>query len=150
MDAIELLTRDHRTVRKLLDKLSETDEGAAQEREDLLAKIEHELEIHTAIEEEIFYPAVKEAGGKEGARMFYEAVEEHRAVSELVLPDLTNTTAGSERFSGRAKVLRELVEHHADEEEEEMFKQAKKIFTKEQLEDLGHRMEQRRKELQAK
>jgi hemerythrin superfamily protein len=150
MDAIELLTRDHKAVRKLLDELSKTAEDAAQKREDLLAKIEHELELHTAIEEEIFYPAVKEAGGKEGAKMFYEAVEEHRAVSELVLPDLTNTTPTSERFSGRAKVLKELVEHHADEEEEEMFEQAKKIFSKEQLEELGHRMEQRRKELQAK
>jgi hemerythrin-like domain-containing protein len=150
MDAIALLIRDHKKVRKLLDQLSETEDTAEQEREELLDQIEHELEVHTAIEEEIFYPAFKEAGGKEGAKMFYEAVEEHRAVSELVLPDLGNVTPTSERFAGRAKVLRELIEHHADEEEEEMFKRAKKLFSKEQLEELGQRMEQRRKELQAK
>ena len=147
MDAIDLLTSDHKKVRALLDKLSGTSESAEREREELLDQIEQELEVHTAIEEEIFYPAFKEAGGKEGAKMFYEAVEEHRAVSELVLPDLTNTTPTSERFSGRAKVLKELVEHHADEEEEEMFPRAKKIFTKEQLEDLGQRMEARKEEL---
>jgi len=150
MDAIDLLISDHKKVRKLLDQLSETEDSAEKEREELLDKIEHELEVHTAIEEEIFYPAFKDAGGKEAAKMFYEAVEEHRAVSELVLPDLGNTTPTSERFAGRAKVLRELVEHHAEEEEEEMFKRAKKIFSKEQLEELGQRMEQRRKELQAK
>jgi hemerythrin-like domain-containing protein len=150
MDAIDLLTRDHKKVRKLLAQLSETGDSADHEREELLAKIEHELEVHTAIEEEIFYPAFKEAGGKEGAKMFYEAVEEHRAVSELVLPDLDNITPTSERFAGRAKVLRELVEHHAEEEEDEMFPRAKKLFSKEQLEELGQRMEQRRKELNAK
>lgn len=148
MDAIDLLKSDHEKVRDLLDQLSDTDDQAEKQREDLLAKIEKEIKIHTAIEEEIFYPALKEAGGKEGAKMFYEAVEEHRAVSELVLPDLTNTTVTSERFSGRAKVLKELVEHHAEEEENEMFKQAKKIFTKEQLEELGQRMEVRKRELQ--
>jgi hemerythrin-like domain-containing protein len=150
MDAIDLLTRDHKKVRKLLEQLSETADSAEHEREELLTKIEHELEVHTAIEEEIFYPAFKEAGGKQGAKMFYEAVEEHRAVTELVLPDLDNTTPTSERFAGRAKVLRELVEHHAEEEEEEMFSQAKKLFSKEQLEELGQRMEQRRKELNGK
>jgi hemerythrin-like domain-containing protein len=150
MDAIDLLTRDHKKVRKLLEQLSATGDSAEHEREELLTKIEHELEVHSAIEEEIFYPAFKEAGGKEGAKMFYEAVEEHRAVSELVLPDLDNTTPTSERFAGRAKVLRELVEHHAEEEEEEMFARAKKLFSKEQLEELGQRMEQRRKELNAK
>lgn len=147
MDAIELLTRDHKKVRQLLEQLSKTEENAEEERERLLEEIEQEIEVHTAIEEEIFYPAVKEAGGKEESKMFYEAVEEHRAVSELVLPDLANTTPTSERFSGRAKVLRELVEHHADEEEEDMFKRAKKIFTKEQLEELGQRMESRKEEL---
>ena len=58
--------------------------------------------------------------------MNFEALEEHRAVDELVLPDLKNTDPASHQFSGRAKVLRELVEHHADEEEEEMFEMAKK------------------------
>jgi hemerythrin-like domain-containing protein len=72
--------------------------------------------------------------------MNYEALEEHRAVDDLVLPDLLKTDPDSEQFSGRAKVLKELVEHHADEEEKEMFKLAKKTFNNEELRDLGERM----------
>lgn len=145
-DAIELLMQDHEAVRSLLAQLSKAD-GDAGMREELLTRIEKELQIHSTIEEEIFYPAFRAAGGKDEHRMFYEAVEEHRAVDELVLPDLKNTDAAGERFSGRAKVLKELVEHHAEEEETEMFAGARKLFSADQLAELGRRMEARRKEL---
>ena len=80
MDAISFLTEDHRKVRKLLDDLGKTTNRAAKKRTDLLAKIAAELEAHTAIEEEIFYPAFKQAGQKgDDAKMFFEAMEEHRA-----------------------------------------------------------------------
>lgn len=82
--------------------------------------------------------------------MFFEAKEEHRAVEALVLPDLMKTKPDSETFSGRAKVLKELVEHHADEEEEEMFPEAQKALSQDQLVELGERMAQRKKELQKK
>ena len=61
--------------------------------------------------------------------MYYEALEEHRAAGDLVLPDLLNTKPDSEQFSGRAKVLKELIEHHVMEEEGQMFKDAKKLFS---------------------
>ncbi|MGS1012951.1 hypothetical protein ACVCL0_14925 [Rhodanobacter sp. UC4450_H17] len=79
--------------------------------------------------------------------MYFEALEEHRAAGDLVLPDLLDTDVGSEQFSGRAKVLRELVEHHVKEEEEEMFKEAKKLLSAAELKALGARMEQRKVEL---
>jgi iron-sulfur cluster repair protein YtfE (RIC family) len=148
MDAISLLTEDHRKVRKLLDDLSKTTTRAAKKRADLLAKIAAELEAHTAIEEEIFYPAFKEAGQKsDDDKMFFEAMEEHRAAGELVLPDLLKTDVGSEQFGGRAKVLKELVEHHADEEEKLMFPRARKLLGKPALQDLGAELEARKKEL---
>ncbi len=148
MDAISLLTEDHRKVRKLLDDLSKTTNRAAKKRADLLAKIAAELEAHTAIEEEIFYPAFKEAGQKsEDDKMFFEAMEEHRAAGDLVLPDLLKTDVGSEQFGGRAKVLKELVEHHADEEEKQMFPRARKLLGKPALQDLGAELEARKKEL---
>jgi hemerythrin superfamily protein len=148
MDAISLLTEDHRKVRKLLDDLSKTTNRAAKKRADLLAKIAAELEAHTAIEEEIFYPAFKEAGQKsDDDKMFFEAMEEHRAAGELVLPDLLKTDVGSEQFGGRAKVLKELVEHHADEEEKQMFPRARKLLGKPALQDLGAELEARKKEL---
>lgn len=148
MDAISFLTEDHRKVRKLLDELGRTTNRAAKKRADLLAKIAAELEAHTAIEEEIFYPAFKEAGQKgDDARMFFEAMEEHRAAGALVLPDLLKTDVGSEQFGGRAKVLKELVEHHADEEEKSMFPRARKLLGKQALQDLRGELEARKKEL---
>jgi iron-sulfur cluster repair protein YtfE (RIC family) len=118
MDAISLLKQDHKTVRVLLTELAETTTRAKKTRSELLQKIKTELEVHTTIEEEIFYPAFKAAGEKaDDSKMFFEALEEHRAAGDLVLPDLLKTDVGSDQFSGRAKVLKELVEHHADEEE---------------------------------
>lgn len=147
MDAIELLKADHKKVKELLTELGETTPRAVKKRADLLSQIRVNLKAHTTIEEEIFYPAFKKAGGKEEAKMYYEALEEHRAAGDLVLPDLLNTAADSEQFSGRAKVLKELVEHHVKEEEEEMFKDAKKLLSKDELNELGKRMEQRKAEL---
>ena len=147
MDAIQLLKADHQKVKALLAELSETTARAVKKRADLLAEIRINLKAHTQIEEEIFYPAFKQAGEKDEAKMYFEAMEEHRAAGDLVLPDLLNTDTGSEKFSGRAKVLRELVEHHVKEEEEEMFKDAKKLFSKDELNELGARMEQRKSEL---
>jgi hemerythrin-like domain-containing protein len=149
-DAIELLSSDHEQVRKLLSRLVETTERAEKTRKELLEQITHELEVHTAIEEEIFYPAFRGAGDKSHATMYYEAIEEHRAVEKLVLPDLAKTSPTSVEFLGRAKVLKELVEHHAEEEEEEMFKQAKKLLGQDRLTELGKEMEARKKELLAR
>ncbi|HEX5789370.1 MAG TPA: hemerythrin domain-containing protein [Woeseiaceae bacterium] len=146
-NAIDLLKEDHEKVRKLLKELTETTARAEKTREELLLKIEKELQVHTTIEEEIFYPAFKDAGNSDHAKMYHEAREEHRAVEALVLPDLKKTEPKSEKFSGRAKVLKELVEHHADEEESEMFPEAKRSMSKQQLEELGARMAERKQAL---
>lgn len=146
--ALELLKEDHRKVKDLLSELAQSTTRAEKKRKQLLEKIAQELEIHTHIEEEIFYPAFKEADGAEFTKMYFEALEEHRAVDELVLPDLLKTTPTSEKFSGRAKVLKELVEHHVEEEEKNMFKKAQKAMSKEELAELGERMAERKQELQ--
>ena len=79
--------------------------------------------------------------------MYFEALEEHRAAGELVLPDLEKTNVTSDQFGGRAKVLKELVEHHADEEEKEMFPRARKLLDAATLADLGQQMQARKQEL---
>jgi hemerythrin superfamily protein len=146
MDAITLLKDDHKVLRTLLGELEKSTSRAAKKRTTLLAKIDSNLKAHSAIEEEIFYPAFKEAGQKsDDDKMYFEALEEHRAAGDLVLPDLLETDPASENFSGRAKVLKELVEHHAGEEEKEMFPRARKLLTREELRDLGEKMEARRK-----
>lgn len=147
MDAIQLLKADHKKVKELLAELAKTTTRAAKTRSELLAQIRVDLEVHTTIEEEIFYPAFRKADTKDDAKMYFEALEEHRAAGDLVLPDLLHTDVGSEQFSGRAKVLRELVEHHVKEEEEEMFKEAEKLLAAAELKALGARMEQRKVEL---
>jgi hemerythrin-like domain-containing protein len=148
MDAIALLKEDHKKVKDLLEQLAKSTPRAAKKRTDLLRKIQLNLEVHTTIEEEIFYPAFKEAGSKsDDAKMYFEAMEEHRAAGDLVLPDLLQTQVDSEQFSGRAKVLKELVEHHVKEEEKSMFPRAKKLFSKQELGELGEQMDMRRSEL---
>jgi hemerythrin-like domain-containing protein len=148
-NAIELLKEDHLTLKKLLSDLTETTPRAEKTRRRLLEEIDLYLSVHTQIEEEIFYPAFEVADGAEHRRICYEAIEEHRAVDRLVFPDLKKTDPRSEQFSGRARVLKELVEHHADEEEQTMFEAAQKAMSVQQLIDLGERMRQRRRELQS-
>lgn len=148
MDAIQLLKADHKKVRKLLEDLSQTTTRGTKTRVDLLSRIHDELAAHTTIEEEIFYPAFKKAAKKsDDAKLFYEALEEHRAVGDLVLPDLAKTPADSDQFGGRAKVLKELVEHHIKDEEKEMFPRAKALLSKEELQQLGGQLEARKQQI---
>ena len=150
MNAIQLLKQDHKTVRGLLSDLEATTRRALKRRGELLAKVAREIDVHTRIEEEIFYPAFKQAGDRgEDAKLYHEAREEHRAAGEMVLPDLLKTAPDSEEFGGRAKVLKELVEHHAREEEREMFPRARQLLTAAQLRELGERMMERKQELLA-
>ena len=146
-DAIQLLKSDHQKVRELLKDLEATTERAVKTREKLIAEIETEVKVHTQIEEEIFYPAFREAAARaEDREMFFEASEEHRVV-DFEMPRVTGTDAGTDEFGAKAKVLKELIEHHADEEEKEMFPRAKKIMESDQLKELGALMAARKEQL---
>jgi len=146
MDAIELLKTDHEKVRGLLTELEKTTSRATKTRAELLPKIKHEIEVHTSIEEEIFYPAFLEAARTEAERrLIPEALEEHKAAGDLVLVDLLASDINSDEFGGRAKVLKEMIEHHAGEEEKEMFPKARELLGKEALQKLGERMAKRKK-----
>ena len=141
-DAIALLKQDHETVRGLLERASKS---SGERRSQVLAKIEGELKIHTQIEEEIFYPAYRDAVSKKDDRkLYFEAVEEHRVV-DLVMPDVENGT--DEEVAAHVKVFKELVEHHADEEEKTMFPKARKLFDREELRLLGEQLAARKKDL---
>jgi len=141
MNAIDLLKADHEKVKGILGQLSDSTERATKKRVELLDKLEMEITIHTRLEEEILYPAFKAAGSKEQDVMYYEAKEEHRTVDSLVLPDLKETDPGTPEFAGRVKVVKELLEHHIEEEEKEMFPQARKLLGKARLDELGEQME---------
>jgi hemerythrin-like domain-containing protein len=144
-DAIGLLKQDHQTVRQLLKKIESAEEGS--ERTELLTQIENEVKIHTQIEEEIFYPAFQQAaqdGGEE--HLYYEALEEHHVV-DMVLPEIKETDEESEEFAAKAKVLKDLIEHHAEEEEKQMFPKARKLMDTSELKELGQQLQQRKQEL---
>jgi hemerythrin superfamily protein len=146
-DAISMLKADHEKVRGLLSQLEKSTEKGAKKREQLLSQIAEELTIHTTIEEEIFYPSYRDAvAKKEDRKLYQEALEEHHVV-DLVMPEIEETDPASEVFSAKAKVLKEIVEHHAEEEEKEMFPRAKKVMDAEELQELGQRMEARKAEL---
>ena len=150
MNAIQLLKEDHKKVRALLAELESTTPRGIKKRTQLLETIGKELRVHSQIEEEIFYPAFKAAREKsDDDKMYFEALEEHRAAGELVLPDLEKTDPGSDRFSGRAKVLKEMIEHHAGEEEKEMFPRARQLLSAAELNALGAQMAARKRELMA-
>jgi hemerythrin superfamily protein len=141
-DAISLLKDDHRKVRALLADLTDSSGRATTKREELLAEIERELKIHTTIEEQIFYPAFRDAAKKaDDRKLYFEAVEEHHVV-DIVLPELKETDIASEPFAAKTKVLKDLVEHHAEEEETEMFPRARKLLGREELVRLGEELAQ--------
>src|SRR5438552_18995097 len=147
MDAIALLKKDHQTVRQLLKKLESSAENGRSEAATLLRQIENELTIHTQIEEEIFYPAFRDAvEGKQDEKLYYEALEEHHVV-DLVMPQIKSTSRNSDEFPAKAKVLKDLVEHHAEEEESQMFPKARKAMGAAELRNLGMRLQERKQEL---
>jgi hemerythrin-like domain-containing protein len=147
-DAIALLKDDHKKVRGLLGELEKSAPHGGARAQQLVAKIDVELKVHTQIEEEIFYPAFRDAvRSKDDKQMYFEAKEEHHVV-KLVLPEVKEGGDTNEEFAAKAKVLKELVEHHAGEEEKEMFPKARKVMSRGELQELGARMQQRKKELQ--
>lgn len=147
-NAITMLKADHATVKRLLRELDESGERATKQRERLLADIEREVKIHSQLEEELFYPTFKKCAEKSEAEdLFYEATEEHHVV-DMVLPELKATSPKTPEFAAKAKVLRELIEHHVREEEGEMFPQARRLMSDEQLRALGDAMRKRKETLQ--
>ena len=146
MDAITLLKDEHDALKKLLEKADGTTERGVKTREELLARIKNDLTVHEAIEEEIFYPALKEHA--ETKEITLEAYEEHHVVDE-VMREIEQTPFDDERWGAKFTVMKENIEHHIEEEEGEMFKQAREVLDPADLDDLGQRMESRKKELVA-
>ena len=138
MNAFELLKQDHKKVSGIFEELEPTTERGVKTREELFARLKQELDIHARIEEEIFYPAIKEA--KETRDITLEAYEEHNVVKQL-LAELDELPKDDETWGAKLKVLKENVEHHVEEEEGEMFSSAREVLSKEQIEELGTRME---------
>lgn len=109
----------------------------------MFTQLKNELDVHAKIEEEIFYPAIKEA--RKTHEITLEGYEEHHVIKQL-LAELEELPKTDETWGAKFKVLKENVEHHVEEEEGEMFKGARAVLSAEQIEELGARMEAAKQE----
>ncbi|HZY98982.1 MAG TPA: hemerythrin domain-containing protein [Candidatus Baltobacteraceae bacterium] len=141
MDAIALLKRDHDEVKELFEQVEGTGERAAATRGKLFEKIDQALELHTKIEEGIFYPAFRSRAEDAQERdQVLEALEEH-AVAKTLLSELQSLDPNDETFKPKLTVLIESVRHHIKEEEGKLFKMARDLFDKDELNELGEEIE---------
>jgi len=137
MDAITLLKTDHDRVKKMLAEGETTTERGVKTRTELLQTLKLEMVVHERIEEEIFYPALKQH--PKARDIVLEGYEEHHVVDEI-MGELEATDVSDETWGAKFKVMKENIEHHIEEEEGEMFKNARQVFERKELEDLGARM----------
>jgi Hemerythrin HHE cation binding domain len=144
MDAMSLLKEDHQKVKKMLVELESTTERGVKTREELFTKVKQELVIHEAIEEEIFYPALKQH--PKTKEIALEAYEEHHVV-DTVMAEIEGVAYDDEKWGAKFTVMKENLEHHIEEEEGEMFKQAKQVFDQDELTQLGESMKARKEDL---
>lgn len=136
MDAIEVLTNDHNAVRKLFDEFRAATEAEDEQlQRELQRQIFDELETHTRIEEDIFYPAVKDLGVDELIETIDEGIQEHHVVKVLMRE--IDEVSGSDVFQAKMTVLMENVEHHAEEEETELFPDLREHMDGARLDELG-------------
>ena len=142
-DAIKLLMSDHKEVEELF-KQFQTAKKDGGDKAGIVEQICDALSVHAEIEEEIFYPAARDALSESGEDMLDEAEVEHASIKSLV-EQLQDADPGDEMYDAKVKVLCEYVMHHVKEEEGEMFPKVKK--TNLDLEELGEELMERKQEL---
>lgn len=147
MDILTLLKKDHKKVGALLKKADKTKPQAIKRREELFKQIKEELKVHTKVEEIIFYPPLKEY--KATHDLIFEAYEEHGLV-DVVIAQMEKVAYDSDQWTAKMTVLKELVEHHVDDEEDELFPKVRKVLKKAVLENMGKEMKRLKQELKLK
>src|SRR5207248_11444216 len=142
-EAVTLLRTDHETVQRLFKKFEKARPTAHTTKQDLVEKIIEELSIHAAIEEQVLYPAAREAAPDEND-LVLESLEEHHIV-KWVLSELDGMSPEDERFTAKVTVLIENVRHHVEEEEGDLFPALRKAMKRKDLEELAQALEKAKK-----
>jgi len=137
MNAIEMLKKQHREVEKLFSKFEALGESAAKSKQRVFNEIADALAMHATIEEKHFYPAVK---AKRTEDILLEALEEHLSLKRIIA-DLLKMEPSDDSFDAKVKVLKEQVEHHVGEEEEDLFPKVTKILSASELTALQQQMQ---------
>jgi hemerythrin-like domain-containing protein len=144
MNIYDVLRKDHRAVADIFERIEKTTERAEKGRKDLFATLRAQLSAHARAEEEVFYTPLLER--MKDRSMLLEAFEEH-GVLALMCDDIADCPVDDERWLAKVTVLREIVDHHVEEEEDEVFGVARKHFSKEEAEAIAARMTARKAEL---
>jgi hemerythrin-like domain-containing protein len=145
MDAIDMLKADHKKVKELFQKYEAAGDRAYQKKKGIAEEVFTEITIHSTLEEELFYPAVKARTNKDGQDLVAESIEEHHVVATLI-EELKPLDPKDERYDAKFTVLRENVEHHIEEEEGELFLEAEEVLG-DKIEDLSTQMKERKEQL---
>jgi hemerythrin superfamily protein len=140
MDALKLLTQDHRNVERLFKAYEQTGEGAGKQKQRLAGQIIRELSIHASIEEQFLYPTARESSKSLDAPVL-EALEEHH-LAKGTLAELEKLSTRDERFDAKMAVLIETIRHHVEEEEGDLFPRLKRLLDRAELAVLGEAMEE--------
>ena len=138
-DATKLLKQQHDQVRDLFKQYEDSGEGAHATRKKIIDEACRKLEVHAQLEEKIFYPACQDLEDEKARKIVGESLEEHLIVKRLI-KELQGLRGSDEKFEAKATVLKESVEHHADEEEDDLFPVVEKEMDDDQLSELGQRM----------
>jgi hemerythrin superfamily protein len=148
MDALDALTADHNRVRGLFDRFEEAEEADdAATMAEVFVKMHEDLEVHTTIEEEIFYPWARGLSD-EVNDLIDEGIQEHH-VAKVLLGEIEGLEPGADAWKAKVKVLIEAVEHHAEEEEKEMFPKIRGASSADDREQVGQQLEARKAQLGA-
>jgi len=145
LDAIAYLEKDHRRFEDLLKQGQETTERAVTGRTDLLNTLTALLNVHELIEEKVLYPALKTH--PEAKDIVLEGYQEHH-VADLIVKELQALPKDDEKWGAKFKVLKESIEHHIKEEEGQMFRTARGLFSRDELQQMGARMARMRADTQ--
>jgi len=148
MNALELLKQDHQEAFSMMDQLETSDQDAAgmQSQMAVFNQLKQALTLHTKMEEQLLYPALQ--NNEETGDMISESYEEHQTVDEI-LSEMSGMAPSNDEFSGKLAELRENVEHHVEEEENEMFPKAERILGQHRLEEMGNQMQQMKQGMSA-
>jgi hemerythrin superfamily protein len=135
MNALTLLQQDHSNVERLFERFEQLPATDVEDRRAVVDKIIEQLSVHAAIEEQAFYPAVREAI-PDAVDQVLEGIEEHH-VLKWTLSELEDLAPTDERFDPKMRVLMESVRHHVEDEENELFPKVRDALTVQQLEEMG-------------
>ncbi len=136
--AVKILEGQHREVEGLFAEIEKAGDTAFKVKEKWFKKLSEKLLMHTELEEEIFYPASQQAD----AVLTQEAIEEHANIKGM-LAKLADLGAEDETFEAKVRVLEELVSHHVEEEEKDLFPKCEKALGREKMQALGQEIEKK-------